>query len=207
MPGLSSAAGIAGLDVEKYDYWIFGNWGGLTHEDNTTGSGTVEVTANRWIVRSQNTIDSWAESVIGPDLLCNREITIWGWVFCDNDNCQGFFGMLRAFFSNANRQRVCFDILNGAIRAVCADGTTSKVVDTGVTFPGNTWRLLKIIFYPGNRAEFYVDEVLKATIRDNLPAITDWMDILGIGIHNTIASSRVVFLSGGILVKIKRKVG
>jgi len=61
-------------------------------------------------------------------------------------------------------------IINAALYASNADGTTQTITDTGVTLPSAEQRTrLKIVFTPGTDCKFYVNDILKATHTTNLP--------------------------------------
>jgi len=54
-------------------------------------------------------------------------------------------------------------------KAVARDGSTQTVADTEVSIDA-AFHVFHIIHYPGVKAEFYIDGVLKATITTNLPS-------------------------------------
>ncbi|MBA7574469.1 hypothetical protein ES708_16275 [subsurface metagenome] len=64
-------------------------------------------------------------------------------------------------------------IIGADLYASNADGTTQKITDTGVNLAAGDQRTrLRIVVNPGVDIKFYVNDVLKVTHTDNLPAET-----------------------------------
>jgi len=62
-------------------------------------------------------------------------------------------------------------IVNGALYASNADGTTQTITDTGVVIASGLQRTrLKLILAPGTNCKFYVNDVLKVTHTTNVPS-------------------------------------
>ena len=74
-------------------------------------------------------------------------------------------------------------VIDGAIWATVADGTSESAVDTGITYDTN-WRIHTLVIHFVNSTigfQFYVDGVLKATINTNIPSFSAslvYMDIV-----------------------------
>jgi len=85
-----------------------------------------------------------------------------------------------------------FTIYHSDLRISCANGTeqTSEVVKT---IPVEWEARLEIIFYPGEKAEFYVDDELVGTLLTNLPTGTNraWRPITSV-IYNTAGVDRAI---------------
>jgi hypothetical protein len=83
---------------------------------------------------------------------------------------------------------VGFKVLNGAIYATNADGTTEKATDTGITYDAQ-WNTRRLWFVVRSGAiDYYVDDVLKVTHTANLPTFT--AGYLYNSITNAVAATR-----------------
>ena len=97
----------------------------------------------------------------------------------------------------ATYRHVGITIADGIAYGSVANGTNrSESAGWSVPTTPEAAALYEMVFYPGSKAEFYMDGVLKATITENLPADADdaWYIML-LGIINGIAEVRKIYAS------------
>jgi hypothetical protein len=88
-------------------------------------------------------------------------------------------------------KHVGWKVLDGAIWATNADGTTEKATDTGIGYDYN-WHLhdLLIIGRSGGTIEYYIDGALKAIHTENIPVYTN--SYVYASIKNAVAENRQI---------------
>ena len=106
-------------------------------------------------------------------------------------NCEFYVGTGLLY----DGRHLFFIVLNGILYAQTSDGTekTRVQLEEFVANPFEVTRRLKIIFTAGSSAQFYVDDVLKATITTTLPATAaDSENVVIYWVNNTAANKDVV---------------
>ena len=65
---------------------------------------------------------------------------------------------------------VGFKFIGSTIKGVCQDGTTEQTFDIG-TAVNDTYVKLELQYFPGQKVEFYVNEIFKGALSRNLPSL------------------------------------
>lgn len=89
-----------------------------------------------------------------------------------------------------------FRIDNAAVKGIICDGTTQTILDLNFNISGNTAYDFEIRYFPGEKVEFYINDVLKGTISDDLPSgVSEAGILMYIRIGNDGAVEREIRLS------------
>lgn len=109
---------------------------------------------------------TYANTIIWTKLQAATAVTASEWLF-------GLWEALAADPPALTAEHYGFKVINGAIYATNADGTTEKATDTGISFSG-AWaaHFLEVRYISASQIEYYVDGVLKATHTVNIPSFT-----------------------------------
>lgn len=105
-------------------------------------------------------------------------------------------GDIKDVTSSANTDRhIGFKVVDNTLYATVADGSTEKTASIGTFSLPITYKLL-VILTPGQKAEFYVGDELKATITENLPSGTADADkMFTISLYNSAAENKEIMIN------------
>jgi len=97
--------------------------------------------------------------------------------------------------SNNSARHVGFKIIGNTLYATVGNGYYEREAEIA-TLSTETYYHLLAIFYPGQKAEFYLDGELKATLTDRLPSGTEHADWLFQGsIYTTEDADKVIYIT------------
>lgn len=203
------AEATGGFDPDTWDYVIIDPTT-VGYSSSLTGSGAISRTANEINLNTGATINSYANLVMGPVADFGRKLIFECFVtFGSIVTQEARFGIGRPYLSTANLPRAIFRIVNAAVYAQVADGSGTTTLDLSYNIQVSTSRVyaFKVIWYPGVKAEYYIDGVLKGTITTNLPAATEWTDLFAFMLTNTAASDHALQFCGCCVGRLKRTLG
>jgi len=157
-----------------WNHFMFLSTDGWT--DYVTGSAFITRHIHMLRLDTALTSGSVAASYITPQYYIRRTAAARRWRIYSGHhsyhletNSEVWFGLLtHPTGPTLPENHIAWHIINEAIHASCGTSTATTDVDTGEVLPNLTARSFLIKIY-ANSVEFYIDNILKATITTNLP--------------------------------------
>lgn len=191
-----------------YEHFIVPDAAAMGRATRVTGSGLVGITANELYCSTGATLGSYAEAVWGPATTFARQI-LWHAFMSINQITDHIFefGLGWPWLSTPDVDRSTFEIEDGVIRAVTANGVATGKTDLVTMTDAEQGKSFAIKHNPGVSDEFYVDGVLLATRTTTLPRIAASLDAMIMMAYNKAAEVKELYINPGMVIRIKKAKG